>query len=173
MATENYYQVGRIVNTHGVRGEVKVMATTDFPEKRFKVGQPLFVQLGSRYQELTIKSHRRQQQMHLLTFTGYDNLDQVLPLKTHLIYVTEAEQHHLAPGEYYYRDIVGLTVVEQTTGAEIGVVKEILAPGANDVWVIQRPKQADLLLPYLKSVVLKIDLAAKRAYVEVPAGLDD
>ena len=171
---ENYYEVGRIVNTHGVRGEVKVLATTDFPEKRFKIGRTLFVQIGgNRYQELTIKTHRRQQQMHLLTFTGYDNLDQVLPLKTHLLYVTEAEQHRLAPGEYYYRDIVGLTVVEQATNETIGVVKEILAPGANDVWVIKRKKKADLLLPYLKSVVLKIDLAAKMAYVEVPAGLDD
>ncbi|MDN6030450.1 MAG: PRC-barrel domain-containing protein, partial [Lactococcus plantarum] len=63
------------------------------------------------------------------------------------------------------------TVVED--GIEIGKVKEILQPGANDVWVIKRKGKKDLLLPFIKSVVLSVDIAGNCVTVEVPQGLDD
>ena len=56
---------------------------------------------------------------------------------------------------------------------KLGVVSEILSPGANDVWVIPRPGKSDVLLPFIKSVVLSIDVASKIAHVDVPEGLID
>ncbi|MFC6315960.1 ribosome maturation factor RimM [Lapidilactobacillus achengensis] len=173
MTETNYYEVGTIVNTHGIQGEVRVIATTDFPELRFKKGQRLFIQQNHGYLPLEITGHRIHKQFHLLTFKDYQDINLVEPFKGKLLYVAEADQQKLAPNEYYYRDIIGLTILDHETKEPLGKVKEILAPGANDVWVIQRPGQADLLLPFLKSVVLAIDLTTKTALVDVPAGLDD
>ena len=74
-----FYQVGKIVNTHGIRGEVKVIATTDFPEQRFKVGNKLYIfkenaQTGL---EVTVKSSRKHKQFIMLKFEGYDNISEV------------------------------------------------------------------------------------------------
>ncbi|MED9788606.1 MAG: ribosome maturation factor RimM, partial [Latilactobacillus curvatus] len=79
----------------------------------------------------------------------------------------------LEDDEFYYGDIIGLEVVEEADGTSYGKVSEIIDPGPNDVWVIKRRGRSDLLLPFLKSVVKKIDIEAGKAYVEVPEGLID
>ncbi|MFD1465527.1 ribosome maturation factor RimM [Lapidilactobacillus mulanensis] len=169
----NYYEVGKIVTTHGLKGEVKVAATTDFPNERFKKGATLFFQMNGQWQPLHVASTRPHKGMYLLTFAEYQDINDVQHLLQQMLYVDEADQQELAADEYYYRDIVGLTIIDQATNESIGKVREILAPGANDVWVVARPGQSDLLLPFLKSVVLKVDVANKTALVDIPEGLDD
>ncbi|WP_390404658.1 ribosome maturation factor RimM [Lacticaseibacillus jixiensis] len=165
------YHVGNIVNTHGIRGEVRVIATTDFPEERFKKGTKLVIDTTPNT-EVVVASSRKHKDFTLLTFDGYDNINQVEVFKGHTLNVTEEEQQPLDEGEYYYRDIIGLSVIDQS-GQTLGEVTEILSPGANDVWVIKRPGKSEVLLPFLKSVVLSIDLATRTAHVDVPEGLID
>lgn len=172
--SEKYYTVGKIVNTHGIRGEARVMATTDFPEERFQPGAKLYVKPAGKTQALTVKTHRRHKNFNLLSFTELPDLTAVEPLKGQMLYVAGEDQHQLAADEgFYYRDIIGLKIVDQTTGADLGTVKEILSPGANDVWVVARPGKKDWLLPYIKQVVLDVNLAAKKAIVDLPEGLID
>ncbi len=78
----------------------------------------------------------------------------------------------LAENEFYYHEIIGLEVVEED-GTIIGKVKEILSPGANDVWVVQRKGKKDALIPYIESVVHTIDLENGQVIVEIPEGLLD
>lgn len=165
------YHVGKIVNTHGIKGEVKVVPITDFPEERFKVGNKLTVE-GATNVEVTITSVRVHKGLTMLTFEGYTDINQVLPFKGHDLSVADADLQELEEGEYYYKDLIGLTVIDQDDQT-LGTVSEILAPGANDVWVIPRPGKKDILLPFLKSVVLDIDLTNKVAHVDVPGGLID
>lgn len=165
------YLVGKIVNTHGIRGEVKVVPVTDFPEQRFAKGSKLVIEAKTPL-PVTVVNARLQKQMYLLTFAGFDDINAIEKYKGCELTVDEADQAELAPGEYYYHDLVGLTVIDQA-GQTLGQVSEILSPGANDVWVIPRPGKSDILLPFLKSVVLDIDLAQKVAHVEVPEGLID
>ncbi len=77
----------------------------------------------------------------------------------------------LSDGEFYYHQIIGLPVYENDV--LIGKIKEILQPGANDVWVVKRKGKRDLLLPYIPPVVKKVDLAEQRVEVELLEGLDD
>ncbi|KRM72782.1 ribosome maturation factor RimM [Lacticaseibacillus brantae] len=164
-----YYHVGKIVNTHGIRGEVRVLVTTDFPEERFAVGKQLVV-LTNPATTVTVKSVREHKGLTMLTFDGYDDINAVLPFKGQELAVTDAQLHPLDEGEYYYRDIIGLTVIDQNN-VELGRVSEILSPGPNDVWVIPRKGKSDILLPFLNSVVQSIDLETKTAHVDVPEGL--
>ena len=85
--------------------------------------------------------------------------------------VAEEDLLDLDEGEFYYHEIIGLNVYEQDI--LIGTIKEILQPGANDVWVVKRKGKRDLLLPYIPPVVLNIDLENSRVDVEIPEGLDD
>lgn len=165
--------MGQVINTHGLKGEVKVAVTTDFPTQRFVRGHFLYYQQHNQYHKLTLTRVRPQQQFMLLTFAEITTLDQALPLKKQKLYVHQADQQPLGQDEYYYHDIVGLSVIDQASQQVIGTISEILTTGANDVWVIKRTGQKDLLLPFLKSVVQKIDLDQKKVFVDVPAGLDE
>lgn len=172
-----YYKVGKIVNTHGIRGELRVVATTDFPEQRFKKGSQLavFKQESDTkpVQTITIASSRKHKGFVLITLSGFDDINAVLPFKGMTLKVADDQlsDDDLDDGQYYYHQIIGLNVVTEN-GDEIGKIKEIMAPGANDVWVVKRPEQDDLLLPVIDQVVKKIDLEAGHVIVELMEGLE-
>lgn len=165
------YTVGKIVNTHGIRGELKVVPVTDFPEQRFAAGSQLVIEAKEPV-TVTVQAARKQKNTYLIKLKEFDDINDVERFKGLALGVAEADVQELAEGEYYYHDIIGLTVIDQS-GKTLGQVSEILSPGANDVWVIPRAGKPDILLPFLKSVVLTIDLGAKVAHVEVPEGLID
>lgn len=167
----NCYHVGKIVNTHGIRGEVKVMVTTDFPEERFAQGKQLVILKGDEPINVTVEKARMHKGMELIKFAEFDNINDVQTFRDCFLAVTEEDQAELAEGEYYYHQIIGLKVVT-TEGRELGKIKEILAPGANDVWVVQRPKQSDLLLPVIDDVVKQVDLDGGYVEVELLEGLE-
>lgn len=165
------YNVGKVVNTHGIRGEVRVVPTTDFVEQRFAPQQKLYLQTADDPIALTIESARRHKGFILVKFVGYDNINAVERFRGHELQVSGDDQQPLAEGQYYYHQIIGLTV-KTMDGETIGTIKEILAPGANDVWVVKRAGKPDLLLPVIDDVVKKVDLANQQVLVELMEGLE-
>ena len=167
----DFFNVGKIVNTHGIRGEVRVMPTTDFVKERFAAGHRLYLDMKGKPLELTVERARQHKDFLLVKFAGYDNINDVLNFRDHELMVTEKDQQPLEDGQYYYRQIIGLTV-KTLEGEELGTIKEIMAPGANDVWVVDRPDKADLLLPVIDDVVKKVDLENHQVLVELMEGLE-
>ncbi len=168
-----YLNVGKIVNTHGIRGEVRVISQTDFPELRYKKGAKLTLfQEGKQPLKLTIASHRKHKNFDLLTFEGYLTINDVEKFRDGILKVSEYDLTDLEENEYYYYEIIGLNVLDEN-GELLGTIKEILSPGANDVWVVQRKEKKDALIPYIDSVVKEIDLDANEVHVEIPEGLLD
>lgn len=129
------------------------------------------IQDGKAPVELTVKSHRKHKNFDLLSFEGHPSINDVEKYRDGILKVSKDNSVDLAENEFYYHEIIGLHVLED--GTELGKVKEILSPGANDVWVVQRPKKADILLPYIASVVKEVDLEAGVVRVEIPEGLID
>lgn len=172
----NYYNIGKIVNTQGLKGEVRVISITDFPEKRFKVGNTVFAKLPNKHEQvaLTIDGVRKHKGFILLHFKNHPSINDVEYLKPSELKIDEGSlsSDDLKPGEYYYHQIIGLDVVDPN-GNPIGQVKEILSPGANDVWVVERDQQKDLLLPKIDSVITNVDLDAGKITADVPEGLDE
>lgn len=165
-----YYNVGKIVNTHGIRGEVKVVSTTDFPDERFKVGNTLYIEDADPI-KVTVKSARMQKNFFLVTFKEFNDINQIEKFKTHQLMVSEDDQQDLEDGKYYHHQIIGLGV-QTLDGEKLGTIKEILSPGANDVWVVKRPKKSDLLLPVIDDVIKKVDLDNQTVFVELMEGLE-
>lgn len=94
------------------------------------------------------------------------------PLRDGILKVSKDELSELTENEYYYHEIIGLTVIDEQA-RELGKIKEILSPGANDVWVVQRKGKKDALIPYIESVVKQIDLDKGEVHIEIPEGLLD
>ena len=166
-----FYNVGKIVNTHGIRGEVRVMATTDFIKERFAPEKKLYLQTAGEPLELTVEKARQHKGFVLVKFVGYDNINDVEKFRDHELLVSGEDQQPLEDGQYYYRQIIGLTV-KTVDGEELGKIKEIMSPGANDVWVVDRSGKDELLLPVIDDVVKKVDLANQQVIVELMEGLE-
>ncbi len=137
--TKRWFNVGKIVNTHGIKGEVRVISKTDFAEERYKPGNTLYLFMDGRNEpvEVTVNTHRLHKQFHLLQFKERQSLNEVEELKNAIIKVPEEDLGELNEGEFYFHEIIGCEVFTEE-GELIGKVKEILTPGANDVWVIER-----------------------------------
>ena len=176
MAEEQYYLVGKIVNTQALRGEVRVMATTDFPEERFKIGATLAIFNGDKLVEIVeVDGHRLHKNFNLLHFKGKDNINDVEKFKGFDLKVagTEREADELDENEFYYDDIIGLEVYT-TDDIYLGKVREITSLPSNDVWAIQRPnKGKDILIPYIEDIVLEIDLDNNQVVIDPMDGLID
>lgn len=169
---EKWFNVGKIVNTHGIRGEVRVISKTDFPEERYKVGNVLFLFMPGSKQpiELTVKTHRTHKNFNLLTFEGLENINEVEKFRDGILKVPESQLGDLDKDEYYYHEIIGC-LVATTSGKEIGKVTEILSPGANDVWVIKSSAGKEILIPYIEDVVKKVDVKEKVILIDPMEGL--
>jgi 16S rRNA processing protein RimM len=161
-----------VVNTHGIRGEVKVLPSTDFPGERFAPGSRLTLHApdSSAAAEVEVASAREHKGTYLVSFKGFDNINQVLPYKGWTVKVPASRRVPLGEGEYYFHEIIGCAVVTEE-GEELGRISEILRPGANDVWVVERPQGRPALIPYIADVVLDVDVAAKRVTIRLMEGL--
>jgi 16S rRNA processing protein RimM len=172
MTMTKWFNVGKIVNTHGIKGEVRVISKTDFAEERYKKGNKLFIFMNEHAEpvEVTVKTHRVHKSFDLLTFDEYDNINQVEKFKGAMIKIPENQLSELDEGEYYFHEIIGCKVITEN-GEEIGIVKEILTPGANDVWVVKRKKGQDVLIPYIEDVVKNVDVEEKIITIHLMEGL--
>lgn len=169
-----WFNVGRIVNTHGIRGEVRILSTTDFEEQRFVVGNKLaaFKKNDKKPTWVTIESVRRHKNFILLTFEGMNNINLVEPFKEGMLKVTkdQMEEDLLEENEYFYHDIIGCLVVSEE-GETIGEIKDILQTGANDVWVVKGTKGKEHYIPYIEDVVKDINIDDKIITIHVMEGL--
>lgn len=167
-----WLNVGKIVNTHGIKGEVRVISNTDFADERYQVGNKLFIEFPEQSEmlEVKIKHHRQHKQFDLLQFEGYENVNDVEKFKGSQLKFQRKDIHELDEGEFYYFQIIGCEVFTEQ-GEHLGVIKEVLSPGANDVWVIKRPKGKDILIPYIKDVVKEVDVNEKRVLIHLMKGL--
>jgi len=168
----NYFNVGKIVNTHGIRGEVRVISRTDFPEERYAPGSRLALFMpGSKTPiPLVVASHRQHKNFDLLTFENHPNINDVEKYRDGILKVSDEQLGELEEGEFYYHEVIGCTVFT-TEGMEIGIVTEILETGANDVWTVTPEQGKPHYIPYIEEVVKEVDVDEKRIVIEPMEGL--
>ena len=159
--------VGRINSTWGLKGHVKVTPFTS-NEERLVTGAKLIVG-GKRCVALEVVSP---QGYPIIRFAGYNNRTAAETLRDKLIEVDAADLPTLPEHEYYVDDLRGLTVVT-TDGTEVGTLSDVLTTGANDVYLVTRPGQKDVLIPATAEVVLSVDLEARRMTIDPLPGLLD
>lgn len=168
---EDILQVGVISSTHGVRGEVKVYPTTD-DVRRFKKLKEVILDTGKEKITLEIESVKFFKQMVILKFKGLDNMDDVTKFRQKSLYVTRANAVKLKADEYFIADLIGLKCIDEDE-KEIGVLRDVIETGANDVYDIEMKDGRQLLLPAIKQCVLSVDVSEGYIKIHILDGLLD
>ena len=160
-----YFDVGKIVNTHGIRGNLKVVSHSDDPDKFFKLERVLID--GEAFE---IESAKGNKQFVLLKLKGIDDMNAAIKLKGKIMKVPETDALELGEDEYYIRDIYDMEVYEED-GEHLGIICDIIVTGANDVYVVRKEGVKDLLIPAIRSCVLDVNVEQKKMTVKLLEGL--
>jgi 16S rRNA processing protein RimM len=164
----DFLVVGRIVAPRGVRGELKIEILTEDPQRFYALETVYLGEQQTPFAVRHISLHPPKNQAFLQLEGIHDRESADAWRDTH-VYVAMEDALPLEEGQYYFHQIEGLSVVT-SDGEPLGRIQEILATGANDVYVIDGP-QGELLLPAIRDVVQKIDLDKGVVVVRVPEGL--
>jgi 16S rRNA processing protein RimM len=159
--------VGRVVRPHGVRGDLMVQPLSEILDS-VRPGARVFV--GGRAHPIALVSLRRHGRAYLMRLEGCGSRESAESFRGEEVRVRMEETAPLAPGRYYYWQIIGLRVVTEE-GQPLGVVRQILETGANDVYIVGPDTGKDILLPAISSVIRKIDLDKGEMVVRLIPGL--
>jgi 16S rRNA processing protein RimM len=155
---EKYLTVGQIINTHGLKGEIKVYPLTD-DIRRFRKLEKVFVDGVER----KVVWCKLQTDKVILKLEGIDSIEQAQKYKDKYVEIAREDAVPLEEGTYYVADLIGCTVYD-TEGVNLGVVYDVLKTGSNDVYWIKEGKE--LLIPALRDIVTEVDVENKRIVIK-------
>ncbi len=162
--------VGEIVGAFGIRGEVKVLPQTDFPD-RFAHTPTLY--LGDARAPHTVQSARQHQRIVLLKLDGVDDATTAAQLRGLTLWIPEAERMPLSNDQFYLHDVVGLKVVH-VDGQPLGEVVDFITGSGNDLFVVRAtPGGREVLLPAVREFVRELDIPGGVLRVDPIPGLFD
>lgn len=164
-------EVGKIVNTHGLRGEVKVVPWTDYHEV-FEDIDFVYVKKKSEYERLDVKGIKYQKNNLIVRFSQITDINMAEKYKNQVIYAEREILGELPEGVYYIADLIGLDIVTED-GEKIGTVSDVFNTGSNDIYEVKREGKKNLLLPVIDDVVLNIDVDGGKITVRMMDGLED
>ncbi len=163
----SYIEVGQIVNTHALKGVVKVNPWTDSAEV-FECFDKVYTKDGKVYDVEDIKY---QKSCVLLKLKGIDSIETAEKMRNKILYADRTIFENLPKDTYLVADIIGLSVKDENV--TYGVVTDIINTGSNDVYVVKRDNEKDLLLPAIKEVVREINVNGGYILADIPNGLLD
>lgn len=167
----DYLEVGKIVNTHGLRGEVKVVPWTDYPDD-FEDIEYVYAEKRGARERLDIKNIKYQKNNLIVKFAQINDINEAETYKNLVLTADRDVLGELPEGVYYIADLIGLEVVKET-GEKIGEISDVINTGANDIYVVKREGKRDMLIPVIDDVVKNVDLENRKVTVELMEGLED
>lgn len=157
----NLIYIGKLVNTHGIKGEVRIISDFKFKDVVFNKGNILYIN-NSKYE---INSYRIHKIYDMVTFNGFTNIDDVLELKGSNVYINRDDYKF---DGFLNEDLIGLSVYDN--GIYKGKIIDILKTNTNDLLVINGNKKH--MVPNIDEFVKKIDLENKKIEIKYIRGLD-
>jgi 16S rRNA processing protein RimM len=168
----DWMEIGLIVAPQGLKGEMRVYPHSDFPERFEEPGErwlyseglatPQSVQLQRGY-------YIPGKDLYVIKLANVENRNQAEALRGKMLVVPTTDRLELDEGEYHVLDLIGLRVFLQETGAEIGVVVDMMKTG-NDLLVIKAGDK-EVMVPFVASIVPVVDMVDRRIEITPPAGL--
>ena len=165
-------KIGTVVNAVALRGEVKVYHFSDYKE-RFEELEEVIVERKGKGKTYKIEKVRYQKDMVILKLAGVDDRNAAEALKEHDILITEADLRDLTEDTFYVRDLIGCSVRNAETGAEIGTIRDVLQNSAQDIYVVKTVSGKDALIPAVGDFVEEVNIEEKYVKVKLIPGLID
>ncbi len=165
---KNYLEIGQIVSTHGIKGEMRFNPWCDKPEfvKKFKT--LYFDKNGEK--SIKVKSARPHGNMVILMLEDIDTVEKAQALKNTVLYMKRADAH-LPKGTWFVQELFDCTVVDDNNGKVLGTIVDVSETGANDVWHIKTPKGNEVLIPAIKQVIVNVDVEKGEILINPIKGL--
>lgn len=161
---ENLLKAGKIVNTHSLRGEVRIYPYCDGPEFLCEFDY-LYVE-NNKMKVISSRVHKGQA---LIKFEGINNINEAETLVGSMVYI-DKDDIELEEGRFFIEDIKGMTVKDVETDEVYGKVINVIETGANDVFEVKSEEKI-LLVPKIDDVVKEIDLESKVILIKPIKGL--
>lgn len=168
----NLIEVGKVVNTHGLKGEIKLIPWTDFPEV-FDVIDSVYTNSENEFNVCGIKY---QKNCVILKLKGIDKVEDAEKMRGLILYADKDIFSCLPDDTYLIADLTGMEVYEITNDNKeclLGKLTDVIQTGSNDIYTVQSDDGKILLLPAIKDVIINIDSKGKKITVKVPDGLKD
>lgn len=164
-------EVGKIVNTHGLRGEVKIVTWTDSPDV-FEDLEYLYAKGKREETKLTLKNIKYQKNNIIVKFSEINSIEEAEAYKNRILEADREMLGELPEGVYYIADLIGCEVFDEN-GNQLGKVSDVFNTGANDIYAVSAPKKKDILIPVTPDTILSVDINAKKIAVHLLEGLDE
>lgn len=166
---ESMLQVGVITTTHGIRGEVKVFPTTD-TARRFQDLTHIYLESNGKYMEFEIQNVKFFKKLAILKLKGLEDINEAEKYKGKGLWIPREEAQPLEEDEYYVGDLIGMQVILEDQ-SPFGVLKDVIATGANDVYVVETLQGKEVLLPAIGECILQVDVEAEKMTIHLMKGL--
>lgn len=167
MAKKQFLECGIIINTHGVRGDVKLESLCDSPDVLAELKR-VFVFENGQYREIEVKHASVFKQFVLATLDGIDDMDKAASMKGTTLYASR-DDFVLGEGDYFIADLIGLPVIDNIDGKVYGKIKDVINRGASDIYVVTTPT-GERMMPVVEEFVKRVDVESG-VYVETIPGL--
>lgn len=154
-----FIRIGKIVNTHGIKGELRIRSDFEKKELVFKVGMRLY--LGKEKIEQEITSYRKHKEFDMVTFKGYQNINEVLDFLKMDVYVNR-DDLSLSSSEYLLEDLIGMDVIED--GEFLGKINDFVYNSSNILLVVEGKKT--FYIPYQGNYIEKVSIREKKVYTK-------
>lgn len=168
---EDMLRIGVVTTTHGIRGELKVFPTTD-DVKRFKKTDEVILITKQGNLTLHVESVKFFKNIVIVKFKEFNNINEVEQFRKCDIMVTRENALPLKEGQFYFCDVIGAQVVDED-GLPIGVVKDVIETGANNVFSIETKDGREVLFPVIPDCIKNVDTKAGIVTAHVMKGLMD
>lgn len=167
MENKKYLECAIVINTHGVRGDVKLESLCDTPAVLAGLKRVFFLE-GGEYREVKVLHSSVFKSFVLATLEGVDDMDKAMAQKGKTLYAAR-EDFKLKKGDFFIVDLIGLDVIDNKSGKVYGRIADVINRGASDIYVV-KTENGERMMPAVKEFVKRIDVETG-VYVEVIPGL--
>lgn len=167
---QEYFEIGQIVNTSGLKGIVKINSFSD-DMRRFEELDKVLIEKNKELTEYVIEEVRYSKNQVLVKFKGIDTIDDAKKFKNCYIKIPREEAKKLPEDTYYIVDLIGINVYLED-GILVGEIIDVFPTGSNDVYVVRREENNDLLIPAIKDVIKSINIEEKKMIINLIEGLE-
>ena len=166
---KEYFEIGQIVNTSGLKGILKIKPFTD-DIKKFSNLKTIYIKTKSGLTEFKIEQVRYVKNMVMLKLAGIDTVEEAEKYRNLYIKILRDQEEELEEGSYYVVDILGCKV-NTDANQELGKIVDVFQTGSNDVYVVKDEQGKQILLPAIKQVIKNVDIKNKSITVHLLEGL--
>jgi len=165
-----YLKIGQIINTHGIKGEVKVYPLTDDP-KRFDDLNFVFFKKGEEFEKVNVEGVKYFKNLVILKLEGINDMNTAEKLKNIFIYIDRENAVKLPEDTYFIADLIGMTVYDIDSNQKLGTIISVFSTGSNDVYEIKLENGKIILIPAIKDVVKEVDIENAIMKIKLLEGL--